>query len=63
VYLVFGASFLILGYLGTQLPTPAFTLLSQVCTLLYFAFFMLMPWWSQMGSFKPVPKRVTFHPH
>ena len=63
IYGVFFLSFVILGYLGTQLPTDAFTLLSQVCTLLYFSFFLLMPWWSSMGSFKPVPKRVTFHPH
>jgi ubiquinol-cytochrome c reductase cytochrome b subunit len=63
VYLVFGLSFVTLGYLGTQLPTATFTLLSQVCTLLYFSFFLLMPWWSSMGTFKPVPKRVTFHPH
>jgi ubiquinol-cytochrome c reductase cytochrome b subunit len=63
VYLVFGISFVTLGYLGTQLPTATFTALSQVCTLIYFSFFMLMPWWSAMGTFKPVPKRVTFHPH
>jgi len=30
---------------------------------LYFAFFALMPWWSRMGSFKPVPDRITFAPH
>ena len=52
-----------LGYLGTQLPTAAFTLISQVCTLAYFGFFLLMPWWSTMGTFKPVPTRVTFTPH
>jgi ubiquinol-cytochrome c reductase cytochrome b subunit len=63
VYGVFFATFLILGYLGTQLPTDAFTLTSQVCTLLYFSFFLLMPWWSSMGTFKPVPKRVTFEAH
>ncbi len=63
VYAVFFVSFLILGYLGTQAPTEAFTLIAQVCTLLYFSFFLLMPWWSSMGTFKPVPKRVTFHPH
>ena len=63
VYIVFGVSFVLLGYLGTQLPTAVFTLMSQVCTLLYFGFFMLMPWWSSMGTFKPVPKRVTFTPH
>ncbi|RJG25015.1 cytochrome b [Massilia cavernae] len=63
VYIVFGLSFVILGYLGTQLPTDVFTLISQVCTLLYFSFFLLMPWWSSMGTFKTVPNRVTFHPH
>ena len=63
VYIVFGLCFVILGYLGTQLPTPAYTLISQVATLLYFAFFLLMPWWSTMGRFKPVPTRVTFTPH
>jgi ubiquinol-cytochrome c reductase cytochrome b subunit len=63
VYAVFGLSFITLGYLGTQAPTPAFTQISQVCTLLYFSFFLLMPWWSTMGTFKTVPKRVTFHPH
>ena len=63
MYAVFFVSFLLLGYLGTQAPTDAFTLIAQVCTLLYFSFFLLMPWWSSMGTFKPVPKRVTFHPH
>ena len=63
VYAVFFVSFLLLGYLGTQAPTEAYTLIAQVCTLLYFSFFLLMPWWSSMGTFKPVPKRVTFHPH
>ena len=63
VYGVFFLSFVILGYLGTQLPTATYTLISQVCTLLYFSFFLLMPWWSSMGAFKPVPKRVTFSAH
>ncbi len=55
--------FLILGYLGTQSPTPAAIVVAQVLTLLYFAFFALMPWWSRMGTFKPVPARITFAPH
>lgn len=63
VYVLFGIAFLTLGYLGTQPPTGARTLVSQVCTLFYFSFFMLMPWWSEMGTFKTVPERVTFHPH
>ncbi|MFD2365245.1 cytochrome bc complex cytochrome b subunit [Pseudoduganella sp. GCM10020061] len=63
VYAVFGLSFVTLGYLGTQLPTPVYTILAQVCTLVYFSFFLLMPWWSQMGKFKQVPSRVTYHAH
>jgi ubiquinol-cytochrome c reductase cytochrome b subunit len=34
-----------------------------VFTLLYLAFFLLMPWWSRMGDFKPAPARVTFAAH
>jgi ubiquinol-cytochrome c reductase cytochrome b subunit len=63
VYAVFFICFLTLGYLGTQAPTVTGTIIAQVCTLLYFSFFLLMPWWSTMGTFKAVPKRVTFHPH
>jgi ubiquinol-cytochrome c reductase cytochrome b subunit len=63
VYLVFGIAFVILGYLGIQAPTPGRTLLAQICTFIYFGFFLLMPWWSTMGQCKPVPDRVTFQPH
>jgi ubiquinol-cytochrome c reductase cytochrome b subunit len=31
--------------------------------MLYLAFFLLMPIWSRVGSFKPVPDRVTFNAH
>jgi ubiquinol-cytochrome c reductase cytochrome b subunit len=63
VYIGFGIAFVILGYLGILPPTDGRTLLAQICTFIYFGFFLLMPWWSTMGSFKPVPDRVTFHPH
>ncbi|MBP7483888.1 MAG: cytochrome bc complex cytochrome b subunit [Aquabacterium sp.] len=63
VYAVFVVNFVILGYLGTQAPSPTGELVSQVGTLLYFGFFVLMPWWSQLGTFKQVPERVTFKPH
>ena len=46
-----------------QPPTDARTLVAQICTFLYFGFFLLMPWWSAMGTFKRVPDRVTFEPH
>jgi ubiquinol-cytochrome c reductase cytochrome b subunit len=66
VLALFVVAFLILGYQGTQPAAPsgsALERLSQVCTLIYFAFFLLMPWWSRQGTFKPVPERVTFAGH
>jgi ubiquinol-cytochrome c reductase cytochrome b subunit len=51
--------FLVLGYFGTQPVTDAGTRISQVGTLLYFSFFLLMPWYSRMDKVKPVPERVT----
>ncbi|MFN3885426.1 MAG: cytochrome b [Aquabacterium sp.] len=63
VYGVFVVNFVILGYLGVQPPSPMGELVSQVGTLIYFGFFVLMPWWSQLGTFKQVPERVTFKPH
>ena len=63
VYGLFVIYFLVLGYLGIQPPSPAGTVIAQIGTLLYFAFFLLMPWWSRIGEFKRVPDRVTFHAH
>ncbi|MFW9616445.1 cytochrome b [Aquabacterium sp.] len=63
VYAVFVINFCILGYLGVQPPSPVGEKVSQVGTLLYFGFFVLMPWWSQLGTFKKVPERVNFKPH
>jgi ubiquinol-cytochrome c reductase cytochrome b subunit len=63
VYGVFVIDFLILGYLGVQPPSPIGERVSQVGTLFYFGFFLLMPWWSKLGTFKQVPDRVIFTPH
>ncbi|MEN9483066.1 cytochrome bc complex cytochrome b subunit [Sphaerotilus montanus] len=63
LYGVFVVFFFVLGYLGIQPPSFVGTLIAQVGTLFYFGFFLLMPWWSQIGKFKPVPDRVTFQPH
>jgi ubiquinol-cytochrome c reductase cytochrome b subunit len=63
LYGIFIVNFLVLGYLGIKPPSEIGTLVSQVGTLFYFGFFLLMPWWSQIGTFKPVPERVNFHPH
>ncbi|MHB1121585.1 MAG: cytochrome b [Ramlibacter sp.] len=60
---VFVVDFLVLAYLGVQPPSPTGERVSQLGTLFYFGFFLLMPWWSQLGEFKTVPRRVTFAPH
>jgi ubiquinol-cytochrome c reductase cytochrome b subunit len=63
MYGLFVVNFFILGYLGIKPPSDAGTLVSQIGTLYYFGFFLLMPWWSRIGQFKAVPDRVTFQPH
>ncbi|CAJ0708342.1 Cytochrome b/c1 [Ralstonia edaphis] len=61
--IIFVIAFAVLGYLGIQPPSPVGSIISQIGTILYFAFFLAMPIWSQIGTFKPVPERVTFTPH
>jgi ubiquinol-cytochrome c reductase cytochrome b subunit len=63
LYGIFFANFVVLGYLGTQAPTDAFNLMSQIGTMIYLAFFLLMPIWTVKGEYKPVPDRVVFHAH
>jgi ubiquinol-cytochrome c reductase cytochrome b subunit len=66
----FIVSFVILGWLGVE-PTDFLgkvpgtslevaTLLARVFTLAYFAFFVLMPWFTANDTEKPEPQRVTW---
>ena len=55
---LFVISFFVLGWLGTKSPTPLYTLLAQIFTVIYFAFFILMPWYSKIDKTKPEPKRL-----
>ena len=71
---IFVISFIILGYLGT-VPSNVWgtfasdvavvggadraTLIARICTVFYFLFFVLMPWYSAIDKTKPVPERVT----
>ena len=63
LYGIFVVFFVVLGYLGIQPPSDLGTLVSQIGTIFYFGFFLLMPWWSTIGTFKQVPDRVTFNAH
>jgi ubiquinol-cytochrome c reductase cytochrome b subunit len=68
---IFVVVFLVLGYLGTE-PTNVWgqfgswlggadraTVVARVCTVVYFLFFVLMPWYTRIGKTKPEPERVT----
>ena len=58
---VFSLSFIALGICGLKPPAGIYPTLAKVCTVLYFAFFLLMPWYTKFDSVKPVPERVTGH--
>jgi ubiquinol-cytochrome c reductase cytochrome b subunit len=59
----FAISFVALGYLGMQPPTPTYTMAGRVFGTVYFAFFLLMPWYTSIDRTRPVPTRVTYHAH
>ncbi len=56
---IFAVSFVVLAWLGMQPASALSTLLAQIFTVLYFAFFLLMPIYSSLDKTKPVPERVT----
>ena len=55
----FVIAFLVLSYLGTQSVSPFKTLLAQIFSVIYFAYFLLMPWYTRLDKTKPEPERVT----
>jgi ubiquinol-cytochrome c reductase cytochrome b subunit len=55
----FVVSFVVLAYLGMMPASDLYTLLSRIFTVVYFAFFILMPIYSALDKTKPVPERVT----
>jgi ubiquinol-cytochrome c reductase cytochrome b subunit len=57
--ILFAIVFVTLIWLGTKPTTDTYTIMSQVCTFLYFSFFIFMPIYSSREKTYPVPKRVT----
>lgn len=64
---LFVVAFIILGVCGVRAPSAPvefvpfhmeYKLMGQICTFFYFAYFVLMPFWTSMESTKPVPERV-----
>ena len=60
---IFIVAFLLLGWLGMNPVSERNTILAQIGTVLYFAFFILMPWFTSIGKTKPLPDRVVMDEH
>ncbi len=58
---IFVVAFMTLGVCGMKPPSGIYPTLAKYCTGLYFAFFLLMPFYTRLDSVKPVPERVTGH--
>jgi ubiquinol-cytochrome c reductase cytochrome b subunit len=56
---LFVISFVGLGWLGLMPATPTYTVISRILAVVYFAFFLLMPWYTRIDKCKPEPDRVT----
>ncbi|WP_020649547.1 cytochrome b [Solimonas variicoloris] len=60
---LFTVSFVLLNYFGMQPPSALGTTISQIGTVVYFLFFLLMPFYTKIDKTKPVPERVTYEAH
>jgi len=56
---LFVISFIGLGIIGTVPPTTFNNILARIFSVIYFAFFFLMPWYTKIDKCKPEPERVT----
>ena len=55
---LFAASFVTLGYLGTKPVNEMRTLIAQICTVFYFAPLILMPIYTKYEKTIEVPDRL-----
>jgi ubiquinol-cytochrome c reductase cytochrome b subunit len=60
---LFAVSFVALGYLGLQPADGVYVVLARIFTVLYFAYFWLMPIYTKLDPVKPVPERVVYRAH
>ncbi len=57
---MFVVSFISLGYLGMMAPTPLRTFAAQAFSVLYFGFFIALPFYTRFEKTKPLPSRVNY---
>ncbi len=58
---LFVITFLTLGWLGTMPAENVYVIIARICSVIYFAFFLLMPYYTTIDKTKPVPERVVYH--
>jgi ubiquinol-cytochrome c reductase cytochrome b subunit len=58
---LFVISFFALGWLGLQPADGMYVTLARIFSVIYFAFFLLMPYYTTIDKTRPVPERVVYH--
>ncbi|ANO53265.1 cytochrome B [Woeseia oceani] len=58
---LFAISFVMLGWLGLKPAEDVYVVMARVFSVIYFGFFLLMPYYSTIDKTKPVPDRVVYH--
>jgi len=54
----FAFSFVALGYLGLEPAEGSYVLAARACSVLYFAYFLLMPFYTRLERTRPLPDRL-----
>ena len=50
-----------LGWLGLQPAESVYVIMARIFTVIYFGFFLLMPYYTAIDKTRPVPERVVYH--
>jgi ubiquinol-cytochrome c reductase cytochrome b subunit len=59
----FVVSFLVLMYLGLLPAEGLYVVLARIFTIIYFLYFLAMPFYTKLDRNRPVPERLTYHAH
>jgi ubiquinol-cytochrome c reductase cytochrome b subunit len=57
---LFVVSFIGLGWLGLQPAEGTYVVIARILAVIYFAFFLLMPYYTKIDRTRPVPDRVVY---
>ena len=57
---LFVISFVTLGWLGMQPVESIYVTMSRIFSVVYFGFFLLMPYYTVIDKTRPVPDRVVY---